>query len=161
MMSEEIIFCCYLLHPKQVCTYHRIIFRIKQINLFRVKSCLFVREHEVFVAFHCEQEQPTLIFIIVTVHDGQMLDCPCSSLKVRHDVFLQVAVGIAEDGHMMIAACAYIVGRHASSFAVAHGLTLHVVLVVQGNSVAHATNGDTLYLYATLAVQPNGVLVKV
>lgn len=107
-MSEEIIFCCYLLHPKQVVAYHRIIFRIKQINLFRVKSCLFVREHEVFVAFHCEQELPTLIFIIVTVYDGQMLDCPCCSLKVRHDVFLQVAVAIAEDGHMMIAACAYV-----------------------------------------------------
>ena len=82
VVSKEIIFCSQLLHSKQIRAYRRTVVRVKQIYFVRVKTRLTVRENEIFVALHREQELPPLGSVVVAVDYRQMLHSTRSSFKI-------------------------------------------------------------------------------
>ena len=71
MMSEHIVFCGKLLHPKQMPADQRIIGHIHQIIIRRVKPRLRIRKHEEFILLHAEKESPALIPMVIPVNYRQ------------------------------------------------------------------------------------------
>ena len=161
MMPEKIIFCCYLLHPKQIRAYRSIVFRVKQVDFLWVKTCLGVWKNKILILLHREQKLPTDSLVIITVYYGQMLYCARRGLIKRHDMFLQVAFSIAEDGYMVVIARAYIVGRLFVAISVKYQTTKIVAFVVQCHGIVHASYRYALYTNALFLVKPYRVFVKI